>query len=111
MEIVDNKVLVLRTQDPDKYSIIPKSAVLGEPEQGTYEVAVHWGLHEARVLKNLGVRKVPSPILRAYDWPGRYIPFAHQKETAEFFTMHTRAFCFSEPGTGKTLSALWAAWG
>jgi superfamily II DNA or RNA helicase len=40
---------------------------------------------------------------------GRYKPMAHQIETAAFLTMHRRAFVFSEPGTGKTLSALWAA--
>jgi SNF2 family DNA or RNA helicase len=34
---------------------------------------------------------------------------AHQVETAAFLTLHRRAFVFSEPGTGKTLSALWAA--
>ena len=62
-----------------------------------------------RVLKNLGVRDVPSPILRQYSWPGKYKPFEHQIETASFLTLHRRAFCFSEPGTGKTLSALWAA--
>jgi SNF2 family DNA or RNA helicase len=34
---------------------------------------------------------------------------AHQIETAAFLTLHKKAFVFSEPGTGKTLSALWAA--
>jgi SNF2 family DNA or RNA helicase len=34
---------------------------------------------------------------------------AHQKETASFLTLNRRAFVLSEPGTGKTLSALWAA--
>lgn len=109
MDIVANKALVLRTRNPDKYRMIPRSAVVGDNGAGIYEVAVYWGLHEARVLKNLGVRGVPSPILRNYDWPGRYTPFAHQKETAAFLTMHPRSFVFSEPGTGKTLSALWAA--
>jgi len=33
----------------------------------------------------------------------------HQIETASFLTLHKKAFVFSEPGTGKTLSALWAA--
>jgi hypothetical protein len=33
----------------------------------------------------------------------------HQIETAAFLTLHRRAFCFNDPGTGKTLSALWAA--
>lgn len=33
----------------------------------------------------------------------------HQVETAAFLTLHKRAFVFSEPGTGKTLAALWTA--
>jgi type I site-specific restriction endonuclease len=32
-----------------------------------------------------------------------------QIETASFLTLYRRAFCFNDPGTGKTLSALWAA--
>jgi hypothetical protein len=36
-------------------------------------------------------------------------PMAHQIETASFLTLNKKAFVFSEPGTGKTLSALWAA--
>ena len=72
-------------------------------------IAVYWGLDEARVLRNLGVKDVPSPITKRYDWPGRYKPMQHQIETAAFLTMNRRAFVFSEPGTGKTLSALWAA--
>lgn len=109
MQIVDNKALVLRTRYPDKYAIIPRSKHVSDLGNGLHEVAVYWGLDEARVLKNLGVREVPSPILRSYKWPGKYKPFAHQKETASFLTLHRRAFVFSEPGTGKTLSALWAA--
>ena len=70
---------------------------------------MYWGLDEARVLKNLGVKSVPSPIERKYNWPGRFKPMAHQIETAAFLTLNKRAFVFSEPGTGKTLSALWAA--
>ena len=109
MQIIDNKVLVLRTRNPDKYAVIPKARVIGEVEKGLSEVAVYWGLDETRVLKNLGVKDVPSPITVRYNWPGRFPPFDHQKETASFLTLHKRAFVFSEPGTGKTLSALWAA--
>jgi SNF2 family DNA or RNA helicase len=107
MQIIEDKALLFRTRNPDKYRIIPKHKVI--PVQGGYEVAVYWGLDEARVLRNMGVKDVPSPITRRYDWPGRYKPMAHQMETASFLTMHRRAFVFSEPGTGKTLSALWAA--
>ena len=68
MQIVDNKALVLRTRNPHKYAIIPKHKVLSE-NNGIYEVAVYWGLDESRVLRNLGVKDVPSPITRRYDWP------------------------------------------
>lgn len=108
MQIVENKALVLRTRDPSKYTIIPKSKVIAE-SNGIYEVAVKWGLDEVQVLRNLGVRNVPSPITVRYDWPGRFKPMKHQVDTAAFLTLHKRAFVFSEPGTGKTLAALWTA--
>jgi len=108
MQIIDNKLILLKTRDPSKYSIIPKHKILGEKD-GIYEVVVHFGLDEARVLRNLGVKKVISPIDGKYDWPGRFQPFAHQRETASFLTLNRKAFVFSEPGTGKTMSALWAA--
>ena len=107
MEIVENKALLFKTRNPEKYGVIPKHKVF-EDEDG-YKVAVYWGLEEARVLKNLGVKNVPSPIKRNYTWPGRFTPMQHQIETSSFLTLHRRAFVFSEPGTGKTLSALWAA--
>jgi SNF2 family DNA or RNA helicase len=108
MQIIEDKALLFSTRNPNKYCIIPKHKVLPRTDGG-FDVAVYWGLDEARVLKNLGVKDVPSPIVRKYPWPGRYKPMAHQVETAAFLTLHRRAFVFSEPGTGKTLSALWAA--
>jgi SNF2 family DNA or RNA helicase len=108
MQIIEDKALLFTTRNPNKYCIIPKHKVMPRTDGG-FDVAVYWGLDEARVLKNLGVKDVPSPIVRKYPWPGRYKPMAHQVETAAFLTLHRRAFVFSEPGTGKTLSALWAA--
>jgi hypothetical protein len=55
-------------------------------------VAVHWGLKEAQALKTLGIKKVPSPIDKDYDWPGIYSPMAHQRETASFLTLHPDRF-------------------
>lgn len=99
-QIVDNRALVLRTRNPDKFNIIPKSKYLGEVQgtPGIHEVAVFWSLDEAKVLRNLGVRDVPSPILGQYEWPGKYSPMAHQKETAAFLTLQHRAFVFNEAG-------------
>jgi len=70
-------------------------------------VAVKHTLDSTRVLRNLGL-DAPSPIL--YDgfiFGGRYKPMEHQTKTAEFLTLHTRAFCFNTMGTGKTAAALW----
>jgi SNF2 family DNA or RNA helicase len=113
MEIVGNKALLLRTRSPEKVTrVIPNSHVVKEvltPNGPGYEIAVHWTLPNAKILHNLGFKKVPSPIEAHYDWPGMYKPFAHQKTTAGFLTMHQRAFCLNDMGTGKTMSVAWAA--
>lgn len=109
MEIVDNKAVLVRTKDPSRYSIIPRSKYIGQITADIHEVLVYWGLDEMRVLRNLGISKAPSPINKKYDWPGKYKPFAHQRETASFLTMNKRSFCFNDPGTGKTMATLWAA--
>ena len=64
MEIIEDKAIVLRTRNPHKYKIIPKHKIV-ERMDGGYDVAVYWGLDEARVLRNLGVKDVPSPITSA----------------------------------------------
>jgi len=105
LEIIDNKALLVKVREPNRITtIIPKSKLLD-----TGEVLVNWGLEEAQILKNLKLRGVPSPIRAHYDWPGLYKPFDHQRTTAEFLTLHRRAFCFNEQGTGKTGSVIWAA--
>ena len=105
MRIIDNRGLLLRLHNPARITTaIPTSKAIGE-----YEVLVKWGVDEARVLRNLNIRDVPSPIMGKYDWPGRYKPFDHQKTTSSFMTMNRRSFCFNEQGTGKTASAIWAA--
>jgi SNF2 family DNA or RNA helicase len=71
-------------------------------------VALPYGVDEAMVLRNMGFH-VPAPILQYYNWPGRFQPMDHQKETAAFLTTHKRALCLNAPGTGKSISALWAA--
>jgi SNF2 family DNA or RNA helicase len=105
LEIIDNKTLILNLRDTNKVtSVIPNSKVIGENK-----VAVKWGLDESRVLKNLQIKNIPSPIIGQYDWPGMHKPFDHQKTTAAFLTLNPRAFCLNEQGTGKTGSVIWAA--
>lgn len=105
MEIIDNKALLLNLRNPNKITtVIPKSKQIGENQ-----VVVNWGLDEARVLRNLRIKNVPSPIIGQYKWEGMHKPFEHQKDTASFLTLNPRAFCLNEQGTGKTGSVIWAA--
>lgn len=109
IEIIENKALKLLLRNPDRVTeVIPKSKVIGKKGEIS-EVLVHWGFDECIVLKNLGIKNVPSPINKDYPWHGLYKPFAHQRETAAFLTLHKRAYCLNEMGTGKTCSILWAA--
>lgn len=107
MQIIDDRALLLSLRNPDRVtSVIPKSERVPD---STNEVIVYWGLDEVVMLKNLKIKGIPSPIEKRYQFTGKYKPFDHQIKTAGFLTLHKRAFCFNEQGTGKTASAIWAA--
>lgn len=72
------------------------------------DVVVYWGVPEMQRLAHM-YGDAPNPMLKEYDWPGLFKPFAHQKVTASYLTLRSRAFCFNEAGTGKTSSVIWAA--
>jgi SNF2 family DNA or RNA helicase len=98
--------VVLQAVDPLALrELLPHSKLLAHKD---YNIAVHLTEQSARVLRNLGYAP-PAPIMTDYDWPGKYTPFAHQKEMARFWTEHKRGFNLSDPGTCKTAAALWAA--
>lgn len=109
MEIINDTAVVFRTRKP--HLLAEKSATykIIEEVDGVYTVAVKWTLQDAQVLAGLGMKSVPSTIERDYSWSGKFKPFAHQKETSGFLTLHKKAFCFNEQGTGKTASVIWAA--
>jgi len=105
VEIIDNKALVLETEDSTVVlTLIGKSRLVEDNK-----VAVKWDYEGAKALAALGHMDTPSPILRDYKWSGKHQPFAHQKTTASFLSIRDRAFCFSQAGTGKTASVIWAA--
>jgi SNF2 family DNA or RNA helicase len=113
MEIVENSVVkfTLPTElVPNVINYIEKSEVL-ETKGNLSEVAVYWGLDEmTHLARTLSFKDhLPSPIVRDYDWPGMFKPFDHQRVTSAFLSLHPRAFCFNEAGTGKTSSVVWAA--
>ena len=101
------KALALKLKNPSKVlNTLPTAKPL--TVRGTDLVVVPHRLDEVKVLANMGI-KAPSPIEHYYDFPGRYTPYDHQRETAAFLTKIRRGFVLNEIGTGKTQSALWAA--
>lgn len=80
--------------------------------QGHRLVTVPFKVWEAQMLRARGIA-VPSPIGYYYDWPrDRTLipqPFHNQRETGAALTLWHRGYCLNEIGTGKTMSAMWAA--
>lgn len=104
MKIIEDRALLLEVPDPSVVTDnIHKSA---EVAGG---VLVRWGHTESEILAHLGFDDTPSPMLKSYQWTGKFTPFNHQKTTASFLSLRRRAFCFNEQGTGKTASVIWAA--
>lgn len=100
------RAVALKLNDPNRVlECIPKSRQL--PSDPSIVVIPHRVLEMQR-LKELGFNP-PSPIGYQYDWPGQFTPYDHQKSTADFLTLHKRCLVLNSIGTGKTVSALWAA--
>lgn len=94
---------------PDPFAIreiIPDSVILTHKD---YNLAVRHGVESMRILQNMGYDVPTAQPLADYRWPGKYRPFAHQREMAQFLVDHPRAFNLSEMGCGKTAGTLWAA--
>jgi SNF2 family DNA or RNA helicase len=106
--IPNKRKLVLNTKrHADVISVIPHAKVFDH--EGQTLTAIEHGVEETLVLRNMGFKKIPAPILHYYDWPGRFKPMAHQLDTAGFMSTNRRALCLNSPGTGKSMSVLWAA--
>ncbi len=99
--------IVLKAPDPFTIrAILPKfSKTISHPD---FNITIKHTLETTKLLRNLGY-DIPSPIGSHYTWPGKYVPFDHQRVMADFLTTVTKGFNLSEMGTGKTYASLWAA--
>lgn len=84
------------------------SSVPGSVRLHNGYVAAPATLYNLQMLRFMGFETI-QPMDIAYDWPGRYTPFTAQRVTANFLSVHPRAFVLNDMGTGKTLASLWAA--
>jgi len=106
--VEDKKKLVLHTAMVEEIkAAIPHAKTF--MHDGQQLVALNHGVEESLVLRNLGFKQTPAPILSYYNWPARFSPMEHQKQTAAFLSTNKGGLVLSAPGTGKSLSALWAA--
>lgn len=83
---------------------------IGAKQISTNHVAMPATMTNLQVARLLGLNVIRP--LKNYDYPrGKHIkqPFFAQTETANFLVTNPRACVLSDMGTGKTLSALWAA--
>lgn len=118
MEIIDDVAIHLTL--PSAYAdrvlnAVNKSRTVTD-HGDTKSIIVYWEQREAEYLAKITddlrpspVPDIPSPMIRDYKWPGIHTPFDHQRDTASFLSIRSRAFCFNEAGTGKTSAAIWAA--
>jgi len=105
--VEQSQALALKLNNPARVlSTIPTAKRFHSAGDGA--VVIPHGMAEVRTLRTLGI-DAPSPILHYYDWPGRFTPYAHQRDTAAFLTLYDRCLVLNEIGCGKTQSALWAA--
>lgn len=103
----DGKSLYMPKEFFTRLGVQDLSPLESRPSEGGMLYRVAYTLRNVRKARELqfGVR---SPIHSQYKWPG-FSPLHHQRVTAAFFTLHNRAYCFNGLGSGKTMSALWAA--
>lgn len=102
----DKKAIVLKLRNPARVTTVVPTAKLVQ-HNGQTLVAVPHRPDEVKVLRNLGF-DAPDPMEYYYKFPGRFKPFRAQIDTANFLTMHPRAFCLNSMGLGKTVTSLWA---
>jgi len=102
----DKRALVLKLKNPARVTTVVPTAKL-VTHNGQTLVAIPHRPDEVKVLRNLGF-DAPDPMQYYYKFPGRFKPFEAQIETANFLSMHDRAFCLNSMGLGKTVTSLWA---
>lgn len=104
LRISDKRQAVVLPYDARLDTLIPhhkKFDFRGNP----FSIVPH-NTDESKMLRTMGY-DCPAPILHQYNWRG-ITPFDHQKMTAALITMYKRAYVLNDPGTGKSLSALFA---
>jgi len=93
-------------QLPDSV-ITAVSATPAVREGETIGYACEANVKTYRALRRLGMTAPAPTESNTWQWLGQYEPMRHQRKTVASMIAHERSFVLDDPGTGKTLSALW----
>lgn len=107
IENIQNQALLIRTKMAKLVAMsVPRSAIAEYDENGNPSaVLVRWELDQMQKCADIGVT-VLSPMIRDYEFTGRYKPYVHQLKICSFLTTNKRALCFADMGTGKSLAVV-----
>ena len=104
---IDREHNVVIYNDPERAERVVRSVPGAKSIDGNGLFAFPNTLYNLQLARWIGLA-VPPP-LADYDWPGRFTPFAKQRDMSNFMVAHPRCLNLSDMGTGKSLGALWAA--
>lgn len=107
IENIQNQALLIRTKMAKLVAMsVPRSAIAEYDANGNPSaVLVRWELEQMQKCADIGVT-VLSPMIRDYEFTGRYKPYVHQLKICSFLTTNKRALCFADMGTGKSLAVV-----
>lgn len=97
MEIIEDTLVLVTKKSNQLLSIIPDAKVI-ERHGDLARISVPWNATSTKILRNVGIKNVPSMMRKDYKWPGVHKPFEHQKVTAEFLVNNRRSYCLNELG-------------
>jgi len=85
---------------------VPGATLVGADKAGPV-IEVEVNQKYAEILADLRAPHFP-PMITEYDWKASFDPFKHQYRMAGMMSTHKRFFCLADPGTGKSISVVWA---
>lgn len=108
LEITDGFThLLIKTKLAESIALAVDGCSLSDELGDGQRLKVAWNLEATQ---QVAAWEVPtlSPMLRDYDFIGRFEPYLHQLKICSFLTANRRAFCLADMGTGKSASVVWS---
>lgn len=103
----DRKYIFIETKLARQIALAVNGCSVSTEIGGRPRLKVPFDLETVQKVANWSV-PVLSPMLRDYEFVGRFKPYLHQLKICSFLTTNRRAFCLADMGTGKSASVAWS---